>query len=134
MLAIYRLARELRVQDGNIHQWLSRLPLSELLGWIAYMELEPLTPERDDMRMGALLALMRNLNVDTQKYGWSEPLNYVSGQGKDNVYFLGYHKKPIEQWDADKVGSDSDRTLNNPRVWDEFKGTLISLAKGQRKP
>lgn len=125
----------LKVKDGDIDAWLSRISWDTLSELLQFVDEEPIGEERADLRMGALASVLWNVNVSTKEIGGLiEPFGYVSGFGKDRVCVLTL--KPKEDEDTDvtsKIGTDEDRTLNNPTVWANFKTQMIKYHGGIKK-
>ena len=50
----------------------------EFAEWLAFMELEPFGPARDDLRAGTLAALIANVNRDPHRHGPFEPADFFA--------------------------------------------------------
>lgn len=81
--------------------------------------------------------MIYNMNMDTRQTGIIKPYRYITGWGSDKVHMLAPEPsaedvKAVGQNSNQTLGSDSDRTLNNPTVWENFKAGLQKVY-GTRK-
>ena len=110
-----------------MEKWLQEISWDQLKDWLDYRDLEPFGEVREDLRIGALASVILNTTIDTEKIGGMlHPYSYVSGWSEERVYSLGMVPREVEK----VVEDDSDKTLNNPIVWNNF---VTRLQKGLRK-
>lgn len=109
----------------DVESWLETISWDQLKDWLEYVEDEPIGEERDDLRIGALMTVMYNMNIDTRETGPLKSHRYISGWGEDRVHALVLRPQ-MDKTDSDGNGS-GDQSLNNPTNFANFKTGLVKV-------
>lgn len=111
-------------QIWDVESWLETISWDQLKDWLEFVEDEPIGEEREDLRTGALMTAMYNMNIDTKDKGPLKSHRYISGWGEDRVHALVLRPEAGEKGSGNVTG---DQSLNNPTNFANFKTGLIKV-------